>query len=327
MAARTTGTPSTASASTGTTPRRKVVRRLDRRPLPSPRTRQGRSSSTNEDGGPSPQSAESPCPTSPAHTRSKSGSRTPRHQGPTATTKLRFDNVRPGESPAPDLGLDRPSRDSIRGTPQPSRRPTADLRHQGLRRLGRLEAGRRPVRRGGSMRGRRDRPARRVQRRLADGRRPARRDGLHPRGGRVGSGMKSAQFVETTVVHVDTTMPVTRLAGLPAGWTNRPVTLTATATDATSGMRPWDQRRVHGDPGRWRGANHRSGNSVERGGDRRGRPQHRLLRPRRGRQHRRRWPSNGDGCTAAPSTAMVRIDRNEPAASFLNLPEPRGSRS
>lgn len=51
-----------------------------------------------------------------------------------------------------------------------------------------------------------------------------------------GSGMKSSA-VETAVLHVDATLPVTRLAGAPSGWSNRPVTLTATAADALSGMR------------------------------------------------------------------------------------------
>jgi hypothetical protein len=50
-----------------------------------------------------------------------------------------------------------------------------------------------------------------------------------------GSGMSSSR-TETAVLRVDRTLPVTRLAGVPQGWTNRAVTLTATAADALSGM-------------------------------------------------------------------------------------------
>ena len=50
-----------------------------------------------------------------------------------------------------------------------------------------------------------------------------------------GSGMKSASAGHA-VLRVDRTDPVTRLVGVPAGWTNRPVALTAKATDAASGM-------------------------------------------------------------------------------------------
>jgi hypothetical protein len=39
------------------------------------------------------------------------------------------------------------------------------------------------------------------------------------------------------LIRVDTTDPVTRLSGVPGGWTNRAVTLAAVATDALSGMR------------------------------------------------------------------------------------------
>jgi len=50
-----------------------------------------------------------------------------------------------------------------------------------------------------------------------------------------GSGMRSAT-VGHSVLRVDTTDPVTRLAGAQSGWTNHPVTLVATASDAASGM-------------------------------------------------------------------------------------------
>lgn len=50
-----------------------------------------------------------------------------------------------------------------------------------------------------------------------------------------GSGTRSA-IPATTALHVDETDPVTLLAGNPDGWANRPLTLTAIAADATSGM-------------------------------------------------------------------------------------------
>lgn len=52
-----------------------------------------------------------------------------------------------------------------------------------------------------------------------------------------GSGMTSAT-VGRTVLRVDKTSPITRLEGLPDGWTNQPVRLTAVAVDAGSGMSP-----------------------------------------------------------------------------------------
>lgn len=50
-----------------------------------------------------------------------------------------------------------------------------------------------------------------------------------------GSGMRSTTST-TTALHVDKTDPVTLLAGNRDGWSNRPLTLTATANDAASGM-------------------------------------------------------------------------------------------
>jgi hypothetical protein len=50
-----------------------------------------------------------------------------------------------------------------------------------------------------------------------------------------GSGTRSTTPT-TTALHVDKTDPVTLLAGNPVGWSSRPLTLTATASDAASGM-------------------------------------------------------------------------------------------
>jgi hypothetical protein len=52
-----------------------------------------------------------------------------------------------------------------------------------------------------------------------------------------GSGMKSTRS-SGAVLRVDTTDPVTELAGVPLGWVSHPVTLIATATDGASGMQP-----------------------------------------------------------------------------------------
>jgi hypothetical protein len=46
----------------------------------------------------------------------------------------------------------------------------------------------------------------------------------------------SSQTVARATLRVDRTSPVTRLSGVPAGWARQPVRLTATATDAGSGM-------------------------------------------------------------------------------------------
>jgi hypothetical protein len=50
-----------------------------------------------------------------------------------------------------------------------------------------------------------------------------------------GSGIRSVATA-TTALRVDKTDPVTRLAGNPSGWSNQPLTLTASATDGASGM-------------------------------------------------------------------------------------------
>jgi len=50
-----------------------------------------------------------------------------------------------------------------------------------------------------------------------------------------GAGIRSAQ-VGTASIHVDRTPPRVALSGLPGGWVDGPVRLTATATDSASGM-------------------------------------------------------------------------------------------
>lgn len=137
-----------------------------------------------------------------------------------------------------------------------------------------------------------------------------------------GSGMESSA-IGTAVLRVDRTLPVTRLAGVPNGWSNQPVTLTATATDALSGMQasgpsgPFTAIRVDGGaPATASGASvstavigegahevayyaRDAAGNVNDGGDSNGLP------------------------NEPPSTAAVRIDREPPSVSFVNSQDPR----
>lgn len=138
-----------------------------------------------------------------------------------------------------------------------------------------------------------------------------------------GAGMKSATSGRA-VLRVDTTDPVTQLAGLPAGWTNRAVWITANATDAGSGMEPTGQGplpftaiQVDGGapsigPGQSAGVN-----VVDEG-------VHRIA------YYARDAAGNvDDGAEAngianrAPRTAVVRIDRTPPSLAFANAEDPR----
>jgi uncharacterized Zn-binding protein involved in type VI secretion len=137
-----------------------------------------------------------------------------------------------------------------------------------------------------------------------------------------GSGVRSA-LASSTALHVDKTDPVTRLEGNPAGWSNRPLTLTATATDAASGMAangsggPLTAIRVDGGApvvavgGEVSATVIASGihaiayyardaaGNVADGGLSNGRPNH------------------------APATTAVRIDREPPRVSFAGAQNPR----
>ena len=137
-----------------------------------------------------------------------------------------------------------------------------------------------------------------------------------------GSGMRSPT-VGTAALHVDRTDPVTRLAGVPAGWTNQPVTLTATATDQLSGMAPdgpggpFTAIRVDGAVARTA-----SGDSVSAAviGD----GVHDVAYFARDAAGNVNDGGAGNGiANHPPATASVRIDREPPAISFLNLQNPR----
>ncbi len=138
-----------------------------------------------------------------------------------------------------------------------------------------------------------------------------------------GSGMKSTA-TGSTVIRVDTTDPVTQLAGVPSGWTNRTVRLTASATDAGSGMNgdgrgpaPFTAIQVDGGapsvgPGGTAGAD-----VVDEG-------VHRIA------YYARDLAGNvNDGAATngiadrAARTAYVRIDRTAPSVAFPNAEDPR----
>jgi hypothetical protein len=136
-----------------------------------------------------------------------------------------------------------------------------------------------------------------------------------------GAGMKSSA-TGTAVLHVDRTLPVTRLAGAPSGWTSRPVTLAATATDALSGMKasgpsgPFTAIRVDGGV-----PTTASGDSVSAAVI--GEGVHDIAYYARDAAGNVDDGGDSNGlANRPPSTAVVRIDRNAPAASFVNSQNP-----
>jgi hypothetical protein len=137
-----------------------------------------------------------------------------------------------------------------------------------------------------------------------------------------GSGMKSST-TGTAVLRVDRTLPATRLAGAPSDWSNQPVTLTATATDALSGMQasgpggPFTAIRVDG------GApTTESGDSVSAAVI--GEGVHEVAYYARDAAGNVNDGGDSNGLPdEPPSTAAVRIDREPPSVSFVNSQDPR----
>jgi hypothetical protein len=137
-----------------------------------------------------------------------------------------------------------------------------------------------------------------------------------------GSGMKSVTGGQA-VLRTDTTDPVTQLAGLPPGWTNRTVQLTASATDTGSGMErdgpapaPFTAIQVDGGAPSV-GLGGTVGASVVDEGV------HRIA------YYARDLAGNvNDGATTngiadrAPRTASLRIDRTPPSVAFANAEDP-----
>lgn len=137
-----------------------------------------------------------------------------------------------------------------------------------------------------------------------------------------GSGMRSA-LVGRAGIRVDKTDPVTGLSGAPSGWTNQAVAITATATDALSGMAPdggdgdpFAAIRIDGGP-----PTSSIGDSVSTAitGD----GVHSVS------YYARDLAGNvNDGGSASgrpnrpPGTALIRIDRTSPGIAFLNSQDP-----
>jgi hypothetical protein len=136
-----------------------------------------------------------------------------------------------------------------------------------------------------------------------------------------GAGVPSEQS-GSIALRIDKTDPVTRLEGVPAGWSNRPVTLRARASDAASGMAasgvggPFTAIRIDG------GAPVRAaGDSVEAT---------LIASGIHGVVHYARDAAGNvaDGAASnghpnrAPATATVRIDREPPRLAFAPAQDP-----
>jgi hypothetical protein len=138
-----------------------------------------------------------------------------------------------------------------------------------------------------------------------------------------GSGMKSATSASATL-RVDLTDPVTRLAGAPDGWTNRPVKLAASASDGGSGMvaagespLPFTAIRVDAGAPTIAPGSSATARVIEEGA-------HRIA------YYARDAAGNVDDGAARngipdrpPRTVWVRIDRSPPDVAFGNSQDPR----
>jgi hypothetical protein len=138
-----------------------------------------------------------------------------------------------------------------------------------------------------------------------------------------GSGMRSA-IVGHAVLRVDLTDPVTRLAGAPSGWTNRPVSLTAHATDAGSGMQaagsgpaPFAAIRVDGGAPVIGIGDSTATRVIEEG-------IHRIAYYARDAAGNVDDGAQSNGiANRPPRVATVRIDRTPPVLAFANAQDPR----
>lgn len=137
-----------------------------------------------------------------------------------------------------------------------------------------------------------------------------------------GSGMPSA-VVGTTTLRVDKTDPTTELTGVPGGWSRWPVTLTASASDADSGMepvpgspQPFTAIRIDGGAPTVAAGSGVSATAISTG-------VHSVAyyaRDAAGNVNDG-GSSNGRG-NRPPERAIVRIDREPPTLAFANAQDP-----
>jgi len=132
-----------------------------------------------------------------------------------------------------------------------------------------------------------------------------------------GSGVSSA--TGHAALFVDTADPVTRLAGVPAGWTNRPVTLTARAADGGSGM----EHDGHGPPPVTAIRVDGGAPTVAAGATARatviGEGTHTVAYYARDAAGNVDDGGSGNGIAhQLPSTTLVKIDRGRPRVAFAN---------
>jgi hypothetical protein len=133
-----------------------------------------------------------------------------------------------------------------------------------------------------------------------------------------GAGVRSAA-TGTAALRVDKTDPVTQVAGVPAGWSDRPVRLVATATDAASGMlatpgggAPFTAIRVDGGaPSTAAGASV-AATVIESG-------IHTIAYYARDAAGN---VADGGQPSQAPAEAVLRIDREPPRVAFANAQDP-----
>jgi hypothetical protein len=136
-----------------------------------------------------------------------------------------------------------------------------------------------------------------------------------------GSGTRSAE-VGSTALRVDEVDPTTTLDGVPDGWSNRPLRLTATATDSASGMEasggdgPFTAIRLDGGAPVVAEGDSVSATVIESGA-------HTVA------YYARDAAGNvDDGGTAnghrnhEPERAVARVDREAPRAAFANFQDP-----
>jgi hypothetical protein len=137
-----------------------------------------------------------------------------------------------------------------------------------------------------------------------------------------GSGTRSA-LAATTVLRVDKTDPVTRLSGDRAGWSNRPLTLTASATDAASGMTPggggspFTAIRVDGGTPTGAAGDTASTTVIASG-------IHTVAHFARDAAGNTADGGSSNGlANRAPATTTVKIDREAPRLAFASAQDPR----